>query len=172
MKYITYNVMSSLLKTNPEPVLISDSQTKSLSIFGGIQPNFQNQKISRFNYSANDLVASISVFMDELAPLIDDAYRADLSSYKLDGKIVTSFSPLRKVLRSHPASTADWKVKEVLRDFRTLQGIVLQNYIEGRHTTFGLKPEKNQLLFCHILNRDARKIHEFIGQLQMKILNL
>lgn len=163
--------MSILLKPNPEPVLISDSHTKSLNIFGGIQPNFQEKAFSQLNYTTNDLIASISEFIEDLSPLIDDAYRADLSSYKMDGKIITSFSPLRKRLRMHPASTADWKVNEFVKDFRTLQKIVLQNYIEGRHTTFGLKPEKKQLLFCHILNRDARKIHEFIGQLQLKILN-
>ncbi|MHA1983150.1 MAG: hypothetical protein ACW967_02270 [Candidatus Hodarchaeales archaeon] len=163
--------MSSLLKPNPEPVLISDSQTKSLSIFGGIQVNFRNRNQSPFNFSTKELVESISEFTEELSPLIDDAYRADLSSYDMDGRIVTSFSPLRRKLRTHPASTADWKVNEFMKDFRTLQGIVLQNYIEGRHTTFGLKPEKSQLLFCHMLNRDARKIHEFIGQLHLKILN-
>ncbi|MHA2102336.1 MAG: hypothetical protein ACW981_02850 [Candidatus Hodarchaeales archaeon] len=163
--------MSILLKPNPEPVLISDSQTKSLSIFGGIQANFQNQNIDLFNYSTKDLLSSISKFTEDLSPLIDDAYRADLSSYNMDGKVVTSFSPLRRKLRTHPPSTADWKINEFMKDFRVLQGIVLQNYIEGRHTTFGLKPEKKQLLFCHMLNRDARKVHEFIGQLQLKILS-
>lgn len=163
--------MSSLLKPNPEPVLISDSQTKSLSIFGGIQVNFENQNRFPFNYSTKELVESISEFTEDLSPLIDDAYRADLSSYDMDGRIVTSFYPLRKRLRTHPASTADWKINEFIKDFRTLQGIVLESYIEGRHTTFGLKPERSQLLYYHMLNRDARKVHEFIGQLQLKILN-
>lgn len=160
--------MTFTLHSDPPPLLISDKKTRTLNLFGGVIPEISSSR--RIN--KNEVGTSLAEFLESLSPLIDDAYRADLSAYRLDSKVVTHFEPLRKKLRSYPSSIADWRVKEIMSDFRTLQGIVLQNFIEGRHTTFGFKPNKNQLLFIHILNKDGRKIHEFLGELQLKILHL
>ena len=165
--------MSDLLESQPEPVIISDSHTRSLSIFGGVISHYRNYTRNHQTVTTSEILASVTEYVENLSPLIDDAYRTELSPYHLQSEIVTSIEPLKRKLRSYPSSTADWKIEDdVLNDFRSLQGIVLQNFIEGRHTTFGLKPEKNQLLYIHLLNKDARKIHEFIGQLQLKILRL
>ncbi|MFW9927815.1 MAG: hypothetical protein ACFFD1_00310 [Candidatus Thorarchaeota archaeon] len=169
-------IMNHLLIPNPDPQIILDQQTRSLSLFGGISLNASNEEIGFNPYAGiknEEIIRDMSDFIDQLSPLIDDAYRTDLSAYQFSSKLVTSLYPLRKKIRSSPSSTSNWQLDQfLLHDFRTLQAILLQQFIEGRHTTFGYKPEKNQLLFLHILNPDARKIHEFIGQLELKILNL
>ncbi len=165
--------MNILIKPNPEPLLISDNLTKTLSIYGGVVANYSNQILKNKHSFTTDILESISDFIENLSPLIYDAYRADLSSYQSKSKIFTSFYPLRKQLRTHPSSTADWKIDKDLRNnFRTLQAMVLQNYIDGRHSSFGILPEKKQLLFLHILDSDARKVPEFLGILQLKLINL
>ena len=80
-------------------------------------------------------------------------------------------SPLHTILRNNPQSKSDWRLDEhFLNDFQTLEGITLKGYVEGRHTSFVIKPSKKQMLFLHILEKDARNIPSFIGQLELKLL--
>ena len=80
-------------------------------------------------------------------------------------------APLHTILRNDPQSKSDWQFDEqVLNDFQALEGITLKGYVEGRHTSFGIKPLKKQMLFLHILDKDARNIPNFIGQLELKLL--
>ena len=162
-----------MIKPNPEPLLISDNTTKTLSIYGGVEAKYSFQNLRNNPSSTDNIIESIAEFIESLSPLIDDAYRADLSSYQSKAKIITSFYPLRKQIRSHPSSTANWKIdKNLIDNFRTLQAIILQNFVDGRHSSFGIVPEKNQLIFLHILDSDARKVPEFLGILQLKLVSL
>ena len=169
--------MTNILELNPYPDIVADNSTRILSIFGGVelknvqQPDYIGN--STPNYSTTDVLESIQETIDSISPIVDDAYRLDLSSYLITSKfkIVASMAPLHTILRNDPQSKSDWQFDEqVLNDFQALEGITLKGYVEGRHTSFGIKPLKKQMLFLHILDKDARNIPNFIGQLELKLL--
>ena len=169
--------MTNILELNPYPDIVADNSTRILSIFGGVelknvqQPDYIGN--STPNYSTTDVLESIQETIDSISPIVDDAYRLDLSSYLITSKfkIVASMAPLHTILRNDPQSKSDWQFDEqALNDFQALEGITLKGYVEGRHTSFGIKPLKKQMLFLHILDKDARNIPNFIGQLELKLL--
>lgn len=161
-----------ILEINPEPLIISDTTSHFLAIFGGILPLVPTYQLSNDSNAVEELEKEIVDFTDMLSPLLDDAYRIEMSAYDQDSKLSTDIEPIRKKIR-FAESTSDWRLdKSLVQTFQTLRNIILSQFLEGRHTAFGLTPNTKQLFFTHILQKDSRKVHEFIGLLQLKILEL
>ena len=161
-----------ILDIKPEPLIISDTTSHFLAIFGGVIPLVPTYQLSNDVNAITELQQEIADFTEDLTPLLDDAYRMEMASYSDNNKLMTDIEPIRKKIRS-AMSTSDWRLDPSLVDrFQTLRNIILSQFLEGRHTAFGLTPQTKQLFFTHILQQDSRKIHEFVGLLQMKILEL
>ncbi len=161
-----------ILEITPEPVIISDSASHFLAIFGGIKPLIPTYQLMNDESAISELQHEIVDFTESLTPLLDDAYRIELSAYSDNEKLSTDIEPIRKKIR-YATSTSDWRLdKDLVQTFQTLRNIILSQFLEGRHTAFGLTPTTKQLFFTHVLQKDSRNIHEFIGLLQLKILEL
>ena len=161
-----------ILEINPEPLIVSDTTSHFLAIFGGVLPLVSTYKVTSDALAVEELKREIVDFSDMLTPILDDAYRIEMSSYETDDKLETDIEPIRKKIR-YAESTSDWRLDQSLvQTFQSLRNIILSQFVEGRHTAFGLTPSTKQLFYTHILQKDSRKIHEFIGLLQLKILEL
>lgn len=161
-----------ILDIEPEPLIISDTTSHFLAIFGGIVPLVPTHQLATDPSAVAELKHEIVDFTDTLTPVLDDAYRIEMSSYEGAEKLATDIEPFKKKLR-YATSTSDWRLdKSLVQTFQTLRDIILQQFLDGRHTAFGLTPTTKQLYYTHILQKDSRKIHEFVGLLQMKILEL
>ena len=153
-------------------MIISDTTSHFLAIFGGIAPLIPTHEVTTNASAVAELQQELIDFTDELTPVLDDAYRIELSSYGTEEKLATDIEPFKKKLR-HATSTSDWRLdSSTVHTFQTLRNIILGQFLDGRHTAFGLTPSTKQLYYTHILQKDSRKIHEFVGLLQMKILEL
>ena len=161
-----------ILEIKPEPLIVSDSSSHFLAIFGGILPLMSSYQVSTDSSAISELQKEIVDFTEDLSPLLDEAYRIEMSSYTNREKLLTDIEPFRKTIR-FATSTSDWRMDPSLQQtFQSLRNIILEQFLEGRHTAFGLTPSTKQLYFTHILQKDSRKIHEFVALLQMKILEL
>ena len=161
-----------ILEVKPEPLIISDTTSHFLAIFGGVIPLVSTYQVTSDASAISELQHEIVEFTESLTPLLDDAYRIEMSSYSTNEKLMTDIEPIRKKIR-FATSTSDWRMDQsLILTFQSLRNIILDQFLEGRHTAFGLTPTTKQLYFTHILQKDSRKIHEFIGLLQMKILEL
>ena len=161
-----------ILEVKPEPLIISDTTSHFLAIFGGVIPLVSTYQVTNDPSAISELQHEIVDFTESLTPLLDDAYRIEMSSYSTNEKLMTDIEPIRKKIR-FATSTSDWRMDQsLILTFQSLRNIILDQFLEGRHTAFGLTPTTKQLYFTHILQKDSRKIHEFIGLLQMKILEL
>ena len=161
-----------ILEVKPEPLIISDTTSHFLAIFGGVIPLVSSYQVTNDASAITELQHEIVEFTESLTPLLDDAYRIEMSSYSTNEKLMTDIEPIRKKIR-FATSTSDWRMDQsLILTFQSLRNIILDQFLEGRHTAFGLTPTTKQLYFTHILQKDSRKIHEFIGLLQMKILEL
>ena len=161
-----------ILEVKPEPLIISDTTSHFLAIFGGVIPLVSTYQVTNDPSAISELQHEIVDFTESLTPLLDDAYRIEMSSYSTNEKLMTDIEPIRKKIR-FATSTSDWRMDQSLvHTFQSLRNIILDQFLEGRHTAFGLTPATKQLYFTHILQKDSRKIHEFVGLLQMKILEL
>ena len=161
-----------ILEVKPEPLIISDTTSHFLAIFGGVIPLVSTYQVTNDPSAISELQHEIVDFTESLTPLLDDAYRIEMSSYSTNEKLMTDIEPIRKKIR-FATSTSDWRMDQsLILTFQSLRNIILDQFLEGRHTAFGLTPATKQLYFTHILQKDSRKIHEFVGLLQMKILEL
>ena len=161
-----------ILEITPEPFIISDTTSHFLAIFGGILPLVSTYQVTIDPAAIEELKQEIVNFTDLLTPVLDDAYRLELSSYENESKLETDIEPIRKKIR-FAESTSDWRLdKSMVQTFQSLRNIILSQFVEGRHTAFGLTPNTKQLFYTHILQKDSRKVHEFVGLLQLKILEL
>ena len=166
------NKIVQLLEINPEPLIVSDTTSRFLAIFGGIKPLVPSNQVVNDSKAISHLQKEIVEFTDDLTPLLDEAYRIEMSAFTSPETVETEIDPFKKKLRSM-FSTSDWKLENnLIQTFQTLRNIILEQFLDGRHTAFGLSPSTKQLYFTHMLQKDSRKIHEFIGLLQTKILDL
>jgi hypothetical protein len=161
-----------IFEIKPEPVIISDTTSHFLAIFGGIVPLMTTHQVTNNLSAISELQHEIADFTETLTPLLDEAYRIEMNSYTNNENLMTDIEPIRKKIR-FPTSTSDWRMdNSLVQTFQSLRNIILGQFVEGRHTAFGLTPSTKQLFFTHILQRDSRRVHEFIGLLQLKILEL
>ena len=161
-----------ILEIKPEPIIICDSYSHFLAIFGGVFPFIPSYQLTSDASAITELQHEIVDFTDELTPLLDDAYRIEMSSYTDNEKVSTDIEPFRKKIR-FASSTSDWRLDDnLVQTYQALRNIILAQFFDGRHTAFGLTPSTKQLFYAHILQKDSRKVHEFIGSLQLKILEL
>ena len=161
-----------ILDLYPERLIVSDTTSHFLAIFGGVLPLVSTYKVTSNALAVEELKREIVDFSDMLTPILDDAYRIEMSSYETDDKLETDIEPIRKKIR-YAESTSDWRLDQSLvQRFQSVRNIILSQFVEGRHTAYGITPSTKQLFYTHILQKDSRKIHEFIGLLQLKILEL
>ena len=153
-----------LLDSHPEPE-IYDDDLQLTYLFGGVK--FVSNP-SNYNRVLHDVARII----EDIAPLADQVYRVDLSSWNELDKVISAISPvsprkrspLTKKLRSHD---------QFYSVFETLKAYILKGMMNGRHSAFALQPEKQLLLYLHHLNKSMNpSFPMFLGDLKVKILNL
>ena len=136
-----------ILEIKPEPLIISDTTSHFLAIFGGILPLVSTHQLVNNSSAISELQKEIVEFTDDLTPLLDDAYRIEMSSYGTDEKLETEIEPFRKKIR-FASGVSDWRLdKQLVQTFQSLRNLILAQYLEGRHTAFGLTPKTKQLFF-------------------------
>ena len=115
-----------ILEINPEPLILSDTTSHFLAIFGGVLPLVTSSQLINNSSAITELQKEIVDFTEELSPLLDEAYRIEMSSYTNREKLLTDIEPFRKTIR-FATSTSDWRMDPSLQQtFQSLRNIILE----------------------------------------------
>ncbi|MHA2366516.1 MAG: hypothetical protein ACXAC7_21345 [Candidatus Hodarchaeales archaeon] len=151
------------LDSYPQPEIYND-EFQSLFIFGGVK--FKSSQ------SANhEIVKDVVEIIEEIAPIAEDTFRIDLTSWYEDDRVISVIAPVYP--RNRTPLTK--KIEPQLPFYSTIQILksqILRGIMDGRHTAFGLQPDKQQLLYLHTLEVMNPSFPSFLAELKLKILQL
>jgi len=154
-----------LIDSYPQPEIYGDDLQLTY-LFGGVK--FETRATES---TGKKILQDVTGIIEDISPIADDVYRIDLASWNELNKVISAISPVYPRKRSPLTKKLNpndnfYSVFEILKTF------ILKGLMNGRHSAFALQPENQLLLYLHHLSSMNPSFPIFIGELQVKILNL